>query len=138
MTGPDPARGRGPAWRRDRVVVVGVVVAVVAIAVGLLTTATAPPPADDVVSLEDVGDLRDHVGDRVSAAGLEVDGVPADEGFWVDAGDRVWVRIATAGESPVVVEEGDRVTFTGTVVADGGPEDAEAHVVVDVADLAVD
>lgn len=141
-------------WR-DRVFVVSLVVAAVAVLVGLVSTYGADPApaagAGEVVDLADVDDLRDVVGAQVSARDVEVEGVPADEGFWVSGGgDRVWVQIGTAGESPFVVEPGDRVSFTGTVVAHGpdvvlGPEfpeeDAEevvaagAHVEVDAGDV---
>lgn len=141
-------------WR-DRVFVVSLVVAAVAVLVGLVATYGADPApatgAGQVVDLADVDDLRDVVGAQVSARGAEVEDVPADEGFWVSAGgDRVWVQIGTAGESPFVVEPGDRVSFAGTVVAHGpdfvlGPEfpgqDAEdvvaagAHIEVDAGDV---
>lgn len=139
----------------DRVFVVSLVVAAVAVLVGLVGTYGADPApvtgAGEVVDLADVDDLRDVVGAQVSARDVEVEGVPADEGFWASGGgDRVWVQIGTAGESPFVVEPGDRVSFTGTVVAHGpdfvlGPEfpeeDAEdvvaagAHVEVDAGDV---
>ncbi|MBW0122949.1 hypothetical protein, partial [Pseudonocardia oceani] len=127
----------------------------VAVLVGLVGTLGADPSpapaAGEAVELADVDDLRDIVGGQVSAQDAEVESVPADEGFWVSGGgDRVWVQIGTAGESPIVVEAGDRVGFTGTVVAHGpdfvlGPEfpeqDAEeivaagAHVEVDADDV---
>ncbi|QJY47689.1 hypothetical protein [Pseudonocardia broussonetiae] len=141
-------------WQ-DRVFVVSLVVAAVAVLIGLVGTYGADPPptsgAGEAVDLADVDDLRDVVGGRVSARGAEVESVPADEGFWVSGGgDPVWVQIGTAGESPFVVEPGDRVSFTGSVVAHGpdfvlGPEfpaeDAEdivaagAHVEVEADDV---
>ncbi len=156
-----PSTPRGPRWRRDRLLYVLGAVAVVAILVGLLGSLLAPSGGDDdgrdaavaaeSVALGDVDDLRDHVGQQVVTDSAEVDSVPADEGFWVDAGgDRVWVQVDTAGESPYTVTEGQRVAFTGVVVAHdadfarrpefpGGDADelteAGAHIEVDVSDL---
>ena len=63
-------------------------------------------------------------GQQVTGSALQVLSVPADEGFWVGSSDaqRVWVQLTgAAGESPYQVRQGDRVDFTGTVVAhDGG------------------
>lgn len=137
------------------------VVAAVAILAGLIGSLLAPSStgSDDdraagveSVALRDVDELRDHVGQQVVVDGAEVESVPADEGFWVDAGggDRVWVQVETAGESPYTVTDGQRVAFSGLVVAHDEdfarrPEfpagDAEelteagAHVEVDVSDL---
>lgn len=155
-------RGSRP-WRRDPIVLLCAAVAVVATVVGVLwslsgssesgSTAGEAAPSEPALALSEVDDLREHVGDRVVADGVEVDAVPADEGFWVDAGgDRVWVQVDTAGESPFAVLEGQRLDFTGTVVAHGPdfvqqPDfpagdaeeliDAGAHVEVDVADLRI-
>jgi hypothetical protein len=153
-------RTGGPAWRRDRIVAVGGIVALVAIVVGLLGTLSASPdPApgatepQPVLALSDVDDVRDAVGREVVAEGVEVDGVPADEGFWVETGgDPAWVQVDTAGESPFVVQPDQRVSFTGLVVAHEPdfarqPEfseadaealaDAGAHIEVDVGDLEI-
>jgi hypothetical protein len=154
-----PSTPRGPRWRRDRVLLVLGAIAVLAILVGLVGSLLAPSStgagedagAPESVALADVDDLRDHVGQQVVVDAAEVDSVPADEGFWVDAGgDRVWVQVDTAGESPYTVTEGQRVAFSGLVVAHDEdfarrPEfpagDAEelteagAHVEVDVSDL---
>ncbi len=160
-----PSTPRGPRWRRDRLLVVLGAVAAVAILVGLLGSLLSPPGPgssgdgdDDAttpesVALSEVDDLRDHVGQQVVADTAEVESVPADEGFWVEAGgDRVWVQVDTAGESPYTVTEGQRVAFTGLVVAhdadfarrpDFPASDAEelteagAHVEVDVSDLRI-
>lgn len=155
-------RGSRP-WRRDPIVLLCAAVAVVATVVGVVwslsgssesgSTAGEAAPSEPALALSEVDDLREHVGDRVVADGVEVDAVPADEGFWVDAGgDRVWVQVDTAGESPFAVLEGQRLDFTGTVVAHGPdfvqqPDfpagdaeeliDAGAHVEVDVADLRI-
>jgi hypothetical protein len=156
-----PSEGRtgGPAWRRDRIIVVAGLVALVAIAIGLLGSLSARPEpaagegADPALALADLDDVRDAVGRRVVAEAAEVDDVPADEGFWVETGgDRAWVQVETAGESPFVVQPDQRVSFTGLVVPHGAdfarqpefPEsdaealaDAGAHIEVDVGDLEI-
>ncbi len=66
------------------------------------------------------GSLAGVTGQPVTATGVQVLSVPADEGFWVGSSDtqRVWVQLTgEAGESPYQVQEGDRVDFEGTVVA---------------------
>lgn len=156
--------GGSRPWRRDPIVLLCAAVALVAAVVGIVWSVSSPSGSTaaetagegtsvEAVELSEVDDLRDHVGDRVVANGVEVDAVPADEGFWVDAGgDRVWVQVDTAGESPFAVREGQRLDLTGTVVAHGAdfvqqPDfpaadaeelaDAGAHVEVDVADVRV-
>ncbi len=64
------------------------------------------------------GALTGQVGKPVTAEGVAVQSVPANEGFWVGTGedDRVWVQLTGADESGYVVTAGDRVQFTGTVV----------------------
>lgn len=147
------------ALRRDPIVIGGLVLAGTALVVGLVLSLrgadVAPDPPStgrgEIVGLQDVDDLRALDGQRVAADGARVDGVPADEGFWVAADRRrVWVQLTTAGESPFEVEPGDRVTFTGQVAAHDPdfadrPEfsaadaeeliDAGAHVEVDVGDV---
>jgi uncharacterized protein YdeI (BOF family) len=156
-----PSTPRGPRWRRDRLLIVLGAVAAVAILIGLLGSLLAPPgpgssgdgdaATPESVTLSEVDDLRDHIGQQVVVDGAEVESVPADEGFWVDAGgDRVWVQVDTAGESPYTVTDGQRVAFSGLVVAhdedfarrpefpEGDAEElaeAGAHVEVDVSDL---
>jgi hypothetical protein len=63
--------------------------------------------------------LTSQVGKAVTARGVLVQSVPADEGFWVgeDNTDRVWVQLSGSGESGYTVEQGDRVDFTGTMTA---------------------
>ncbi|WP_345379916.1 hypothetical protein [Pseudonocardia yuanmonensis] len=66
------------------------------------------------------GELSGLVGRAVTAQRVAVQSVPADEGFWVGTSDtdRVWVQLTTQpGESPYRVAVGDRVDFTGSVVA---------------------
>ena len=145
-----------PIWR-DRVVLVCAVLALALVVIGIagaLTTPAALPPArGDVVALAEVDELRGVLGRSVVADGAEVESVPADEGFWVrDHSERAWVQLMTAGESPFVVRPGQRVSFTGLVVAHG-PDfaipaefpaadaraliDAGAHVEVPVRDVRV-
>ena len=52
---------------------------------------------------------------------VPVQDVASDEGFWVGSGpgQRVWVELSGAGESPVQVAAGDVVSFTGEAVRTG-------------------
>jgi hypothetical protein len=151
---------------RDRVVQVCLAVALVGLLVAVVWSALTPdrPDADAVrpddapvavaagtVDLEDVDDLSDVIGQQVSATDVQVQSVPADEGFWVEtAGEDAWVQLKTAGESPFAVEDGQRVSFVGDVVAHEAdfaerPEfsgldaaqlvDAGAHIEVDINDI---
>ena len=54
-----------------------------------------------------------------AAQGVLVQSVPADEGFWAGTSetDRVWVQLSGTDESGYVVQQGDRVDFTGQVTA---------------------
>lgn len=51
-----------------------------------------------------------------TATDVPVQSVPADEGFWVGTGEgqRFWVELVGEGESPVQIEVGDLVSFTGS------------------------
>ncbi len=108
----------------------------------------------DVVQFDDVTDLSSVAGRRVVVDRALVQGVPADEGFWISAGDgdRVWVLLTTAGESPFTVRPDQRVSFTGEAVEHDAdfvqrPEFAEAdaealvnagaHLEVSVGDIAI-
>jgi hypothetical protein len=58
-------------------------------------------------------------GQPVTATGVRVLSVPADEGFWFGTSEteRVWVQLTgEAGESPYQVQEGDLVDLEGTLV----------------------
>ncbi len=62
--------------------------------------------------------LAAYAGQPAEAKSVAVESVVSDEGFWVGANaqDRVFVRLVTAGaESPVQIQPGRRVSFTGTV-----------------------
>jgi hypothetical protein len=61
--------------------------------------------------------MTNYVGRRVTAFGLRVTGVDADEGFWVQKGNRrAWVQIETATESPYTVRVGETVSLSGRVL----------------------
>jgi hypothetical protein len=63
------------------------------------------------------GPITDYVGRRVTASGLRVTSVDADEGFWVTKGDqRAWIQIETIAESPYTVRPGDVVSLSGRVL----------------------
>jgi hypothetical protein len=65
------------------------------------------------------GSLAGLVGQQVSAQGVTVQSVDANEGFWVGTSpaDRVWVQLDGRGESTYTVKAGDRVSFTGQMAA---------------------
>jgi hypothetical protein len=65
------------------------------------------------------GELTSQVGKTATAQGVLVQSVPADEGFWAGTRetDRVWVQLSGTDESGYVVQQGDRVDFTGQVTA---------------------
>jgi hypothetical protein len=80
-----------------------------------LQAAQAQPALDWPKDMPDP--MTNYVGRRVSAFGLKVTGVDADEGFWVQKGDRrAWVQIETAAESPYTVHVGDTVSLSGRVL----------------------
>ena len=63
------------------------------------------------------GPMTDYVGRRVSAFGLKVTTVDADEGFWVvKDGRKAWIELETATESPYTVRPGDTVSVSGRVL----------------------
>jgi hypothetical protein len=87
-------------------------------AAGTLTADGAPVlPLSGVAAAD--GSLAGLVGRSVTGSGVTVQSVPADEGFWLGSSetDRVWVALTGTGESGYVVQQGDRVDLTGTVVA---------------------
>ena len=65
------------------------------------------------------GELTSQVGKTATAQGVLVQSVPADEGFWAGTSetDRVWVQLSGTDESGYVVQQGDRVDFTGQITA---------------------
>lgn len=81
------------------------------------TASTGQLAAGDVV-ITDARQMATMTGQEVSAQGVRVQHVGADEGFWVDlVGGRAWVQMLTVGESPFTVHDGDIVSFRGRVVA---------------------
>ena len=75
-------------------------------------------PLADATKIGVNGDLSAYTATNATATAVEVQSVPADEGFWVGSSpsDRVWVQLTgKAGESPYTVKKGDLVSFTGTV-----------------------
>ncbi|MGI8682083.1 MAG: sigma-70 family RNA polymerase sigma factor [Mycobacteriales bacterium] len=116
--------------------------AVVGVAVAATPTHHAPAPSRGSASTTPVGTaaaarpalavdgkallplpadrLAPYAGQTVTATGVLVQSVAADEGFWVgqNATDRVWVQLRlSTSESPEQVRVGERVSFVGTVVA---------------------
>jgi hypothetical protein len=80
-----------------------------------LASAQAQPALDWPKDMP--GPMTDYVGRRVSAFGLKVTTVDADEGFWVTKdGRKAWVQLETATESPYTVRPGDVVSFSGRVL----------------------
>jgi hypothetical protein len=65
------------------------------------------------------GQLTSQAGKTATAQGVLVQSVPADEGFWAGTSetDRVWVQLSGTDESGYVVQQGDRVDFSGQVVS---------------------
>jgi hypothetical protein len=68
--------------------------------------------------------LKPYDGKQATGNAVEVQSVPADEGFWIGSNetDRLWIQLTdTGGESDYQVKVGDQVGFTGTVTsaADG-------------------
>lgn len=82
-------------------------------------TPTAAPPLVLSSGQGFGADLSGAVGRTVVATRVLVRSVPADEGFFVgpDDASQLFVRLATAGESPVTVTAGQLVSFSGTVQA---------------------
>jgi RNA polymerase sigma factor (sigma-70 family) len=65
-----------------------------------------------------VGSLRGYAGRAAVGRDVPVHSVVADEGFWVGTGpgQRVWVQLATAGESAPRVRPGQVASFVAEVV----------------------
>jgi RNA polymerase sigma factor (sigma-70 family) len=84
-------------------------------------TATTAPPPQVLVRAAPWPDPRVAAapGDAVAATGLTVVAVPSDELFvaHTNAGDEITTQLAGQGESPVQIQVGAAVTFTGVVTA---------------------
>ena len=85
--------------------------------------ATGPVMAEGqpVFPLKGDGEVARYAGDRVRATKVEVESVPADEGFWIgtEEGDRIFVLLTSRGESHPSVRSGDVVSFGGAMVEHG-------------------
>lgn len=90
---------------------------------------------DAVAAADPAAALEPLVAEPVVATLVPVLAVPADEGFWIGTeAERVWVQLVDPGESPVDVDPGDLVSFTGELAANadgfvdqlGLPEDQAA------------
>jgi hypothetical protein len=70
-------------------------------------SALLPPPAN----------MSSFDGKVATATAVNVESVVSDEGFWIGSSpeERLFVRLATAGESPFQVVAGQTVTFSATV-----------------------
>lgn len=70
-----------------------------------------------VLPLSQAQDLSPYQGQSVSAQSVRVQSVVGDEQFWVGASEdnRIFVHIATSGESPPHLSKGDSVSFVGTM-----------------------
>lgn len=73
-------------------------------------------PGGPVVA--EAAQLKPLVGRAVRAHDVVVLAVPADEGFWVGRDQaRMWVHLATRGESAVQIRAGQRLSFSAVVTA---------------------
>jgi hypothetical protein len=106
----------------------GPIGALAAVAVGLIAARGSFASADTGDAAASTV-INQQVGQRVTMSRVQVQSVPADEGFWVDSDHgRVWVQIDTRRESPYTVSRGEVVSFTGTVVAHGQDYPAQVGV----------
>lgn len=108
----------------------GAVVAGALVVAGILAISPerpSPPPGDRrltaagqaILPLASRPPLAQHAGKVVQGQGIPVQAVTSNEGFWVGTGerDRVWVQLTRTDESPFTVRTGQRVWFTGRMVA---------------------
>lgn len=77
---------------------------------------TAPDPCSPLAPLEDL-EPRDAIGCPIAPTAVTVVDVPTDEGFWVEteAQQLVWVQLRGRGESPVEIEDGNRLVVVGVI-----------------------
>lgn len=96
------------------------------------TSAAGPPGeagtvttgGEDLMINPTAAGLKPYAGRPAVGTAVEVQSVPADEGFWIGSSetDRLWIQLTdTGGESDYRVKPGDQVDFTATVTraADG-------------------
>ncbi|MEJ7584444.1 MAG: sigma-70 family RNA polymerase sigma factor [Acidimicrobiales bacterium] len=93
------------------------------------TASSAPAPIPSRLELADrpaldilaSGSLARFAGRPVEADAATVESVSADEGFWLGQGpgQRIWVQLIGQGESPIEVEAGKRMSFSGRLVVHG-------------------
>lgn len=114
--------------RPARATTAGVTVAGAALAVFVVARSEGPAPCGGTlivdsapIALSDTDRLAQMAGRGIEGDDLPVESVPANEGFWLGCGDgRVWVQLTGVGESPERVTPGQRLGFSGTVVANPG------------------
>jgi RNA polymerase sigma factor (sigma-70 family) len=118
----------GPATAGTGAVVVGALVVASFLAANPDRQERPPPMAGDprltsagqaILPLAGRPPLARYAGKDIQGRGVPVQLVAANEGFWVGTSerDRVWVQLARTRESPFKVRAGQRVWFTGTMVA---------------------
>jgi RNA polymerase sigma factor (sigma-70 family) len=118
----------GPATATTGAVVVGaLVVAGFLVAKPAGRERPTPAPGDPrllgagqaILPLAGRPPLARYAGKDVQGRGVPVELVAANEGFWVGTSerDRVWVQLTGVHESPFKVKAGQRVWFTGRMVA---------------------
>jgi hypothetical protein len=73
-------------------------------------------------STDSSGSLAGRTGQVVQAQGVEVLSTPSADGAWVgtSADNRVYVQLVGSSRGAVTPSTGQRLTFTGTVVPNGG------------------
>lgn len=133
----------GPATAGTGAVVVGALLVAGILVAGPDKQERPPPvPADRTLTSEGQAilplagrpPLARYAGKGVQGRGVRVQTVAANEGFWVgtSARDRVWVQLTRTRESPFAVKAGQRVWFTGRMVAN--PADFPRRVGVTTAE----
>lgn len=117
-----------PTAATSSVAILGAGIAAVVVLSGPSSETTSPPRSErhSVLTIGGTAALplprafswESHAGEAAVARAAPVQSVPIDEGFWIGTDDsRVFVIITGQAESRIVVSPGDRVWFTGLVVA---------------------
>jgi len=97
--------------------------------------ATAPAPAPSISKLVISGlrvtadrPIRELIGDRVQASGVQVESTITRNGFWIGSPSlRVWVELVGPLQ-PLHITAHDHLRFTGTVAGNGSSFPARAGV----------